>query len=405
MPDKSKKLESRRLFLQSAIAGVGAIIVGSSCSQTEAPSTDQPARVRIPDRLKAFCVDFNWQPFDWTAEEQGDWPNRFAKPGVWADASPKEHVAWYKALGVNVMQTFAVSCNGYAWYKGGKIPPQPGLKHDFLTESVKLGHEQGLLVMGYYCIGSNTRWGMDNPDLNYGTPSTQHIPFTNQYLDFLAASIKEAIELTDLDGFMIDWVWNPNKNLRKDGWIDAEKKLYEQLMNKPFPASGAPSEDELVAYERTAIDRCWSRIHEATKTAKPECIIWLSIGDPSRPEIAGSNMLKEVDWAMNENANTELLNAAKANKGADIRLLQCLVGWKKHDAREFLSDPANQKMDFYGFAQPRRNSLPLPVEDSLANPVDSFSGKDRYAINDKNTATLARFYNGLAFDAVVPKKE
>ncbi len=55
--------------------------------------------------IKAFCIDFNWGP-------KGI--NGFAGPGVWAGASPEVHVCWYKGLGANVIQTFAVSCNGYA---------------------------------------------------------------------------------------------------------------------------------------------------------------------------------------------------------------------------------------------------------------------------------------------------
>jgi len=103
-------------------------------------------------------VDFNW------------YQGAFAPPGHWAEASPEEHVRWYEALGANTIQTFCVSCNGYAWYKGGLVPPQPGLKHDFLTEMVRLGHRRNMLVMGYFCIGANTRWGREHPDLSYGAP-------------------------------------------------------------------------------------------------------------------------------------------------------------------------------------------------------------------------------------------
>lgn len=104
--------------------------------------------------IQAFCIDFNWG---------AGGPNGFAKPGLWADADPSEHVAWYKGLGASVIQTFCVSCNGYAWYKGGVVPAQPGLKHDFLTEVVTLGHKEGMKVMGYFCIGANTRWGQVHP--------------------------------------------------------------------------------------------------------------------------------------------------------------------------------------------------------------------------------------------------
>lgn len=89
------------------------------------------------------------------------------------------------------MQTFAWSCNGYAWYKNGIIPEQPGMKHDFLPEMVKLGHEWGMKVFGYFCAGGNNRWEEMYPDLCYQTRA-QQIPFTTQYLDYLCASIEDA---------------------------------------------------------------------------------------------------------------------------------------------------------------------------------------------------------------------
>jgi uncharacterized lipoprotein YddW (UPF0748 family) len=95
---------------------------------------------------------------------------------LWADADSQEHVDWYAALGCNVIQSFAVSCNGYVWYKNGIIPEQLGLKHDFLPEEVKLAHKKGIKVFGYFCVGSNTKWGLEHPDLSYGTPTIPHIP-------------------------------------------------------------------------------------------------------------------------------------------------------------------------------------------------------------------------------------
>ena len=69
------------------------------------------------EAIRAFCIDFNWGPGG---------PNGFAPPGLWADADPEQHLAWYAGLGANVIQTFAVSCNGYAWYQGGKVPAATG---------------------------------------------------------------------------------------------------------------------------------------------------------------------------------------------------------------------------------------------------------------------------------------
>ena len=79
-------------------------------------------------------------------------------------------------MGANVIQTFCVSCNGYAWYKHGVVPEQPGLKHDFLPEVVRLGHQEGLLVLGYFCMGANTKWGQEHPQLSYGFPEQSPHP-------------------------------------------------------------------------------------------------------------------------------------------------------------------------------------------------------------------------------------
>jgi hypothetical protein len=95
-----------------------------------APTVDAPAAI-ADGPIKAFCIDFNWAP-DWAPEGNG-----FAKPGLWADADQLQHVAWYEQLGCNVIQTFAVSGNGYAWYKGGVVPEQPGL-----TPEDKLAYER-----------------------------------------------------------------------------------------------------------------------------------------------------------------------------------------------------------------------------------------------------------------------
>jgi hypothetical protein len=237
----------------------------------------------VPSQIKAFCIDFNWVK------------GKFAPPGHWAEASPAEHVAWYAALGANVIQTFAVSCNGYAWYKGGQVPAQPGLQHNFLTEVVNLAHKKGMQGMGYFCIGANSKWGADHPDLSYGTPSTLHIPFTDEYLDYLARSMADAMEKTGMDGTMIDWVWNPGDRLRAKGWLPAEQRLFTQLTGKAFPASGQPAGEDKLEYERKAIDRCWARIKEARDKANPHCILWLSVNDLSKPCIKDSPLLREVD--------------------------------------------------------------------------------------------------------------
>jgi hypothetical protein len=76
------------------------------------------------EAIRAFNIDYNWGPGG---------AHGFAALGLWADANPDTLMKWYEDLGCNVVHSFGVSCNGYAWYKNGIVPEQPGLKYDFLT--------------------------------------------------------------------------------------------------------------------------------------------------------------------------------------------------------------------------------------------------------------------------------
>jgi hypothetical protein len=343
------------------------------------------------DPIRAFCIDFNWG-------EGG--PNGFAKPGLWADASPEEHVAWYAGLGCNVIQTFAVSCNGYAWYKGGVVPPQPGLKYDFLADTVKLGHRRGMKVMGYFCVGANTLWGQTHTNLSYGAPSAPHIPFTTQYLDYLCASIRDALQRTGMDGFMIDWVWNPGD---LDGtrlrWLECEQQMYGELFGEAFPGKEKITPESELEFRRRAIDRCWERIHATTKQVNPDAVIWLSCCNVSSPVVVNSKLFKEVDWLMNEATDPGSLQYVNKMKGPHTRLVQCVVGWgDAHDARRILLSDAARNLGIYGFAKPGRNSLPLPVAEYRSRAIESFQG------NDRNIAVLARYFTGMPLETMVPQE-
>ena len=340
-----------------------------------------------PEPIRAFCVDFNWGPGG---------PNGFAPPGLWADADPAKHLAWYEALGVNTIQTFAVSCNGYAWYKGGKIPAQPGLAHDFLPELVKLGHAKKMQVMGYFCAGANTRWGAEHPQLSYGTPSAYHLPFTDEYLDYLASAIEESLTKSGMDGFMVDWLWNPTDAVRKGKWLPAEKQLFEKLTGHAFPGEDKLKPDERLAYERKAIDRCWERIRSTAKRVKPDCVIWLSCNKIQDPAIAGSRLLQEVDWAMDESGSSEAMRGIAPMFGPRTRRVLCVVGWgDRHNARKILADNEGE-FGIYGFARPNSDSLPLPVSGCFEQPIESLKG------NDRNIAILAHVFNGKPLPPPVP---
>ena len=367
-----------------AMTAVALALAGAPAHAADVPVATPP--------IRAFCIDFNWG-------EGG--PNGFAPPGLWADASPAAHVAWYAGLGCNVIQTFAVSCNGYAWYKGGVVPPQPGLIEDFLTDTVRLGHRQGLLVMGYFCVGANTRWGQLHPELSYGTPSAPHIPFTTAYLDDLDGAIADALIRTGMDGFMIDWVWTPGD---LDGgalrWLECEQQMYQELFAEAFPGKDQVSAERELDFRRRAIARCWSRIRSAARRANPKAVVWLSCCNVNAPVLANSGLFREVDWLMNEATDPGTLAAVAGMKGPHTRLIQCVVGWgEAHDARRIVTDPANQHLGLYGFAKPGPTSLPLPLADYHDRDLASFTG------NDRNIAVLARAFTGRSLELVVTQDD
>lgn len=335
--------------------------------------------------IKSYCLDFNW----------GN-RRRFAGPGTWAAADPAQHVAWYKAMGANVIQTFAVSCNGYAWYKNGFVPEQPGLKHDFLPEVVRLGHKEGMQVFGYFCIAANPKWAADHPELSYGAPAGYHIPYTDEYLIYLSASITDAVTKTGIDGFMIDWVWMPNRAATQGKWLDCEKKLYRQLMGEEFPGEEALKEDspKYTEFSRKAIDRCWKAIRKAAKDANPQCIVWLTSNNTMHPHAVNSDMYKEADWLMNESGSIEGVDGIKAMVGTHTRLITCLARWNGQDATKVVPEALQAGIGLYGFTKPRNAAGLVPLDTIVAKPVAELSGDDR------SIAVLMRAYHGAPLEAV-----
>ena len=333
--------------------------------------------------IKAYCLDFNWGG-----------RRTFARPGTWRDANPAAHVAWYKAMGANVIQTFCVSCNGYAWYKNGFVPEQPGLKHDFLPEVVKLGHKEGMLVFGYFCISANPKWAKEHPELSYGAPATYHIPYTDEYLAYISSSIKDAVSKTGIDGFMIDWLWQPRRQSTKGKWLEFEKKLFTQLMGKPFPGEDRLSKAEDLAYSRKAIDRCWKTIYTAAKAANPKCIVWVTSNHMNHPHVINSEMYKQADWLMNECGDMKRIDEVKSMVGKHTRLITCLARWNNKDATKVVPEALKAGVGLYGFTKPRTGGGLVPLQGILPRPVKELKGDDR------NIAVLARAYHGRSLGAV-----
>ncbi len=349
-----------------------------------------------PKQIKAVCLDVNWG-----STVSGKKINNFAIPGSWADLDPKAQVEWCKDLGVNVIQSFAVSCNGYAWYKGGEIEEQPNLKHDFLTELVKLGHKEDMKVMGYFCFGSNTKWGLDHPELSYGTPSRPHIPYTKQYIDYLCKSITEAFEITKMDGFMIDWFWSPNVIMGKPSeyaqrsWLECEKVMFNELMGYPFPGADKISNELLLEFNRRAIDRCWQAVRKCAKKASPDCYIWLSCSMLDHPEMLDQPLIKEVEWLQNEAGDEATFSVIKPYIGENTRLITTFSNhfFKVNNlkAEDVAAYAIKQNIGLYCYVSPAVSFKPISYY--LETPPDSFP-----IIGWRNIAILARIFNNIPLD-------
>lgn len=350
------------------------------CSTKSVRTADEP--------IKAYDIDFNWG-------EGG--PNGFAKPGLWADANPADHVNWYADLGCNVIQSFAVSCNGYAWYKDGIVPEQPGLKYDFLTEQVKLAHQKNMRVFGYFCAGSNTKWGLEHPDLSYGIPSVPHIPYTTTYLNYLCASIKDAIKKTGIDGIFVDWLWNPGTTMEPYPplkWLKCEAEMYSELIGEPFPGRDNITPETELLFRRKAIDRCWKRIRATVKETNPDCLIWITSCQLTSKDIAGSDMLKEADWVLNEAGDIATTSSVRSMLGPKTRLVTCLANWNGQDPAKIIPAAIKENVGLYGFTKPVLGSIMPPVDYYLSRAVDSLRGDER------NIAVLARAYKNLPLDYI-----
>jgi hypothetical protein len=259
---------------------------------------------------------------------------------------------------------------------------------------VRLGHEEGMLVIGYFCASANPKWAKDHPELSYGAPATYHIPYTDEYLAYLSASISDAVTRTGIDGIMIDWLWQPKRQSTKGQWLDCEKQLYQQLMGKAFPGEDKLTKAQDLAYSRKALDRCWKTIRKAAKEADPDCIIWITSNHMNHPHVVDSDMYRETDWLMNESGDMKRINEVKAMVGQHTRLITCLARWNGQDATKVVPEALKAGVGLYGFTKPRQHGSGLvPLPGILSRPVSELKGDDR------NIATLARAYHGASLDA------
>ncbi len=196
-----------------------------------------------------------------------------------------------------------------------------------------------------------------------------------------------------MDGIMLDWFYNPGGG--KDPmpplrWMPCEQVMFKELMNKSFPGKDKITPDIELDFRRRAIDRAWKQIREITKKTKPHCIIWLTAYDVNSKEYAGSTLLKEVDWLMNEAGDISRTKAMRKLVRSDTKLITCLADWNKQDPAEIVPVAIKEKVGLYGFTKPVIGSMMPPVDYYLSKSIESLKGDER------NLAVLARAYNKLS---------
>jgi len=251
-----------------------------------------------------------------------------------------------------------------------------------------------MVVMGYFSIAANIRWGTENPELSYGTPNGYHLPYTDEYLAYVSAAITDAVKTTGIDGFMIDWIWQPDRRANEGKCLDAEKKLYQQLMGEPFPGEDKLTAAQDLEYSRKAIDRCWKTIRKAAKDANPKCIVWLTCNAIKHPHIVNSDMFREVDWLMAETGDNKALKEIRDMVGPHTRLITCLAAWNNADPSVVIAEAIEHGIGLYGFCQPSNKNGTIPLDKILTEPL-TMSQRDA-----RNIGALARAYHGKSLDAV-----
>ena len=204
-----------------------------------------------------------------------------------------------------------------------------------------------------------------------------------------------------MEGFMIDWFWNPNVMLGKPNqsikqrWLDCEKEMFVELMGYPFPGENKISKELLLEYNRRAINRCWQAIRKCAKAASPDCYIWLSCSMLDHPEMLDHPLIKEVEWLQNEAGDEATFSVIKPYLGENTRLITTFSdhffkvnNLKGEDVAKYALE---QNIGLYCYVSP--DVATKPISYYLDTPLDSFTG-----IGARNIAILARIFNNIPLD-------
>jgi hypothetical protein len=170
--------------------------------------------------------------------------------------------------------------------------------------------------------------------------------------------------------------------------------MYAELMGENFPGKEQVTAGKELAFRRKSIGRAWKRIRETAKRAKPDCILWLSAYEVNSKEYEGNDLLKEVDWLLNEAGDAKRTEAMYKLVGEHTKLITCLANWNGQNPVEIVPAAVKQGVGIFGFTKPVTGSLMPPIDYYLSKPIDSLKG------DELNIAVLARVYNGLPLNYI-----
>jgi hypothetical protein len=106
-------------------------------------------------------------------------------------------------------------------------------------------------------------------------------------------------------------------------------------------------------------------------------------------EYEGNDLLKEIDWLMNEAGDAATTAAMYKLVGKHTKLITCLANWNGQNPVEIVPAAVKQGVGLYGFTKPVAGSLMPPIDYYLSKSLDQLKG------DELNIAVLARTYREL----------
>ena len=261
--------------------------------------------------IRAACVDFNgdcWTGLPRQAYAGARIPTR-TWPGseTWLSTRFNRHY-------------------GHAWCKGAAAPRTPGQAGDLIGDLTRQGHDEGMRMMGYFIIDVKGSWAAQHPDPRHARRWNRwHILLSAADLDYLTASVTDALAAVPVNRFILDMWWNVDPV-----GLPCEWKVYQALMghaDPPPPDQPAFPSDVVAAFNRAAADRVWQRIAEVARSANPDCLIWLSVNNVMNVRLDGTTLPGDVNWLMNESFSPDAeLAQTRRVSALSAQVWQCVCG-------------------------------------------------------------------------------